>query len=279
MAFSLGGGSSSNRSSMNENVWGPQGQALQDMYGRIGGLFDQSQQGLGQMQGQANALAPFMQQIMQGGMGGYEGLLSGGSIGDTSDIRSELMNRIKGQEGSNMGRMYQSIVGGQGNEYIDPMVDAMKQSGMENLDRMQAGTGMDATAMGQTGSSRHAMENAMQSRDMNRDMMDREQYMRGGAYDKDLDMKMNIARMADTNEGQAQDRLLTMMGQSDQNVGAGMGFGQGMQNLGMGSMAPSYQSQMMPWNMMGQYSNMMGAPTVLGSASSKGGSKNFGMGF
>ena len=165
---------------------------------------------------------------MNGAIGGYNSQMGGGSFGDTTDIRNKLMGSM-GQP-SQMGQMYNSIVGGEGNTYIDPMVDAMKRSSMENLDRMNSGTAMDAAAMGQGGSSRHAMQNAMQSRDMNSDMLDREMNMRGGAYDTDLNMKMDIASMADSNRQQEQDRMFNMMSGSDANQQAGMSFGQGMQN-------------------------------------------------
>jgi hypothetical protein len=173
--------------------------------------------------------------------------------------------------------MYQDIVGGEGNTYIDPMVDAMKQGGMENLNQMQAGTGLDAAAMGQGGSSRHAMQNAMLGKSANQDMMNKEAMMRGGAYDKDLNWKMEIAKQADQGIQNTQNNLMDMMSGADRSQQAGMQFGQGMQNLGMGSFAPWQQAQMAPWDPMNSYANIVGRPTVLSSSqgqqsgSSKGG--------
>ena len=274
----FGKSDSESQSSFQDDVWGPQGDALGGMYGQMGGLWDQTMGQQGNINQQAGSLTPQMQNIMDQAGGGYQQQLGGGSFGDTSDIRQRLMGSM-GQP-SQMGQMYQSIVGGQGNTYIDPMVQAMKAGGLENLQSMQAGTGLDAAAAGQSGSSRHAMQNAMQSRSINEDMIRNEMNMRGGAYDTDLNMRMDIAKMADTNRQSEQDRMMQMMQGSDANQQGGMQFGQNMQNLGMGTMAPWMQAMQNPWTMMNQYSQNMGDPTVLrsGDSSSEDSSWNFGFG-
>lgn len=272
MGGSVGKNESSNSSDYDQGVWDVQGDALKDLYDSASGLFSGSN--FDQFQDMAGNLQPYMDNIMGGGMGGYNNMLGGGSIGDTSDIRSALMESLQStQGGSNLGNMYNSIVGGEGNTYIDPMVDAMKDSSMENLDRMQSGTAMDAASMGQGGSSRHAMQNAMQARDVNNDMLDRETTMRGGAYDTDLQMKMDIARQADQGIQNTQSNYMNMLGMADNNANSGMGYGSNLMNLGMGSMNPMMQAFNMPWNALGQYSNVIGNPTVLGSGSGSGSSK------
>ena len=275
MTFSLGGGSSSNSSSSSQNVWQPQGDAMQGMYGQMGNLWGQTQPMFNNMNSMAMGLDPYMQNIMQGAESGYGDMMGGGAVGNTEDIRAQLMKSLQGSDqGSNMGRMYSSIVGGAGNDYIDPMVAAMKTGYQENLDTQMGRGAMDAAAMGQGGSSRHAMSDAMLQRGALSDMNSAEMNMRGGAYDTDLQMKMDIARQADTGVQNTQQRYMDMMNQSDQSKNAAMGYGQGMQNLGMGSMAPWMQAMNQPWNMMGQYSNMMGAPTILGQSSSSGKGKS-----
>lgn len=270
----MGGSAGKNKSSSNANtryqddVWGTSGDALKGLYDQASNLYG-SQGGYGQqMQDKAGALDPYNQQIMDNTMRGTQGMLGGGSYGDTNQIRNQLMDSLNQTTGgSQTGKMYESIVGGKGNTYIDPMVNAMKASSMENLNRMNNSIGMDAAAAGQSGSSRHAMQNAMQSREMNNDMLDREMNMRGGAYDTDLQMKMGIAQQADQGIQGSQDRLLSMLQGADQNVQTGMGMGQNQQNLGMGSMAPWMQANQAPWNSMQNYSNILGGPTILGSGS------------
>lgn len=284
MGGSIGGSanksSSRSRTSSSEDVWGPQGEALSSLYGSAGDLFSNNQGFSDQLNMIAQNLQPYMESIMGRAGGGADRMLSGGSFGDTSDIRDQLMGSIRGVDegGSQMGKMYESIVGGAGNEYIDPMVDAMKRSSMDNLDTMQSGVGLDAAAMGQGGSSRHAMQNAMLGKDANQDMLDREMNMRGGAYDKDLAMKMGIARQADQGIQGGQDRMLRMLQGADQNVAGGMGSLSNMQNLGMGSMAPWMQAMNAPWGPMSQYADIIGGPTVLGESTGKSTSKSKGGG-
>lgn len=272
----FGKSDSESQSSFQDDVWGPQGDALGEMYGQMGDLWDQTMGQQGNINQQAGSLTPQMQNIMDQAGGGYQQQLGGGSFGDTSDIRQRLMGSM-GQP-SQMGQMYQSIVGGQGNTYIDPMVQAMKAGGLENLQSMQAGTGLDAAAAGQSGSSRHAMQNAMQSRSINEDMIRNEMNMRGGAYDTDLNMRMDIAKMADTNRQSEQDRMMQMMQGSDANQQGGMQFGQNMQNLATGTMAPWMQAMQNQWNMMNQFSQNMGDPTVLQSGDSSGESSGWNVG-
>jgi hypothetical protein len=262
-------------SQYSQDVWGGQGGALENMYGSMQDLWGQSMGNMGGYQQMAQGLQPYMQSIMSGGMGSYNNMNQGGSYGDTSDVRAKLMESMdQTSGGSQMGNMYDSIVGGSGNTYIDPMVDAMKQSGYETMDRMESQTGLDAGSMGQGGSNRHAMQNAMQNSKMKEGMDQQELNMRGGAYDTDLKMKMDIARQADAGIQSTQDRYMQMMSGSDMNRNQGMNQGQNMQNLGMGSMAPWQQAMMMPWQMMGMYNQGMGDPTVLesGDSSSSGSS-------
>jgi len=271
----MGGSGSKSQSSSDANtsqdVWGPQGDALGGMYGQAGDLWGQNSGYQNQLNSLAQSLGPQLQQIFGGAQGGFNQQLGGGSFGDTSDVREKLMGSM-GQP-SQMGQMYNSIVGGEGNDYIDPMVAQMKQGAMQNLGQMQSGTGLDAAAMGQGGSSRHAMQNAMQGAQVNKDMMTQEANMRGGAYDKDLAMKMGIAQQADQSRQSEQDRMMQMMQGSDQNRMGGMNYGSSMQNLGMGMMAPWMQAQNQGWGSMGNYANTLGGPTVLSYGNQSGNSK------
>lgn len=279
MGGSVGGNKSKSKSETGQDVWGPQGGALERLYGNAGDMMDNNNYGQGMLNSIAENLAPYMEKIMNSATGGMDDQLGGGSFGDTTDVRNQLMNNMRGTQGqSKMGDMYSSIVGGEGNTYIDPMVDAMKSGAMENNAMLHSGTAMDAASVGQGGSSRHAMQNAMTNRATNKDMMDKETMMRGGAYDTDLNMKMDIARMADTNSQLNNDRLFNMMTGSDSNKQYGMGYGSQAQNLGMGSMAPWMQNMNQGWNNMTNYSNIIGGPTVLGSGSQSGSSKGAGGG-
>jgi hypothetical protein len=285
MAFGFGGSkqksSSSSNSAFDQNVWGPQADAFPGMYGAAGNLYNT-------MMPYANlgfGMMPQMQGMMTNaynmGNTGANSLIGGGSYGDTSGMRDNLFASLSQSMNSpsNVGRMYEDIIGGKGNTYIDPMVDSMKSGVMDNLKRMQANNGLSAVAMGQSGSSRHAMENAMLGKEANKDMMNMENIMRGGAYDTDLNWKMKIAEQADLGRSQAQDRALSALGNRDQNVIAGMNFAPMMQNLGMGYMAPWMQAMQMPWLNMNNYAGALGDPTVLSSGNSSSSSQGKGTGF
>ena len=273
--FGLGGGSSKSSSSFDQSVFG--GDAFKGMYGNFGNLWNQMNPFMMGGFDYLNQIDPSMQQAVQSGGQGSDYMLGGGSYGNTDDIRSKLLSSMGGR--SNMGSMYESIVGGSGNTYIDPMVDAMRSSGNEALNKQLSRGDMTAGAMGQGGSSRHAMQNAMLERSGLDDMNKQETMMRGGAYDKDLMMKMDIARMADNNAQSEQDRMMSMLQGADSNVGAGMNYQPSMQNMSMGMMAPYMQAFMMPWMGAQAYSGAMGDPTVLSSGESSGKSWNASGGF
>lgn len=282
--ISLGGGKSKNSSSSSfeEDVFAPQANALGGLYSNANQAYSGSKDIAGQMQSMAPEIQQQMAQYANQANMGFGNQMSGGGMGNTGDLRTMLAESFQPQSGpSNTQQMYESIVGGSGNTYVDPMVDAMKRSGMDNLNRMQANTGLDAAAMGQGGSSRHAMQNAMQAGNMNQQMLDREMNMRGNAYDRDLDLKMGIAEQADTNALNrtlgTQENLMRSIGMGDQNTQAAMQFAPTMQNLGMGTMAPWQQAMNAPWDAMQSYSNVIGAPTVLGEGESKGKGSSWGI--
>lgn len=279
-AFGLGGSKSSSKSSQESFVDPTQQGYLQNMYGNAQNLWGDQQQNFGQMQNQANWASPYMQNIAQGAMPAWYQQLGGGATAATSAavnpaLQQSLQESMTGP--SNMGQMYQSIVGGEGNTYIDPMVDAMRSGVQQGMERnVLPGIDAGAVGAGQSGSSRHGIAQGLAMSDANQQMMDQETQMRGGAYDKDLEWKMKIAGLADTNVGAAQDRAIDMMNQQNLSQQYGMKQGAGMQNLGMGGMAPQMQAGMYPWQMMGQYANTIGAPTILGKGSSKGKSASLG---
>jgi len=279
MAFSFGGNKSKSKATMDQEVFNPE--AYNQMYGNINQQWQNSQPYVNMGMGMMNQANPYMTGAAGYGQAGADYMGQGGSFGDTSGMRDDLYSSVKSSmsDPSQMGRMYEDILGGPGNTYIDPMVESMKTGMMDNLGRMQSGTGLDASAMGQGGSSRHAMQNAMQSKEINQDMASMEDMMRGNAYDTDLNWKMNIAQQADLGRGQAQDRAMGILGGGDQNRQFGMGYMPTQQNLGMGTMAPWMQAGMMPWQLMGQYSGAMGDPTVLSSGQQSGKAGGFGFGF
>ncbi len=281
MSGSIGGSKQkqSSQSQNSTNIWGPQGSALQGAFDRGQNLYDNNLAFQDTMNNLAGIMTGNMQGTLEGAQAGMDNMLAGGSVQNSDEIMSALMNSLNQTSGgSQTGKMYESIVGGQGNTYVDPMVEAMKRGAMENNAMMQAGNAMDASAMGQGGSSRHAMQNAMTNKATNQQMLDQEMMMRGGAYDTDLAMKMDIARQADQGIQGTQDRLMGLLGMSDANKQQGMGYGNTMLGMTGQLMNPWQQAMGSGWNNYNNYRNGIGSAIMESQGTSSGSGSGKAMG-
>lgn len=269
MGGSAGKSKGSSGNSFSTNVWGPQGDALQNLYQMAFGNYNKGNDMMGQITDQAGNIS----NAVNGIIGSNEKLQTGGAYGDTSEIRQKLLDSMGGR--SNMGTMYESIVGGNGNTYVDPLINRLRSDSAQNVATLQGGNAMDAAAMGQSGSSRQAMQDAMFSNQANKDLLNKEAELRHGAYDTDLGLKMGIAQQADSNRGAEQDRLLAMLqgGQSSMEKGSGTDLLSTLLNSGMN---PWLQAQQAGWNPMNNLSNIIGNAIMTGSGSGSSKSKGFG---
>ena len=273
MGGSIGKSKSKAGNQFSNNVWGTQGDALGSLYQTILG-----QLGQGSYQPQIGSAADNVQNqandIVNSQTSAIRDLSSGGVYGDTADVRQKLLDSMGGR--SNMGSMYESIVGGSGNTYVDPLIEQMRKSSAQNVQTLQGSNALDAAAMGQSGSSRQAMQDAMFANQANKDLLSQEALMRTDAYDKDLAMKMSIAQQADTNRGAEQDRLLSMLQgaqSSKENVSTNTNL---LQTLLSSGLSPWLQAQQGQWNPINNAANAIGAPTIIGSGSGNSKSKGFG---
>lgn len=249
-----------------QNVWKPQGNALQNLYGQMGGLFGSTNQ---QMQGQIPGAIDQQQQIFQGSMAPWQQQMQGGAFAGM-DTQGNYQNALQG--GGNEQFINQSIMGGAGNNYVDAMKQQMQSDAFGNLGQGLATLDQRASQAGQPGSSRHGLA----QRGMFDDTMDRlssDQTNLGfQTFDKDLDRKMGIAQRADQFDMGRLNSTGNMLQAQQGAMAGGIQQGQGMQNLGMGQFAPS----MAPWGAAGQYASSIGRPTVLGSGQSSGSSDSKG---
>lgn len=261
MGGSVGKSKNKGGSSWTNEVWGPQGEALQDLYGRAFDYFDR--------QGQGGDMQANLDNLLGAATGAFEQQAGGGAMGDSAEIRDRLLGMMGGR--SNVGTMYESIVGGPGNTYIDPMIDAMRSDASRTLDTLQSSNALDAAAMGQSGSSRQAMENAMLGSEVSRDLSRQIADARAGAYDKDLAMKMGIAQQADQSRQAEQDRLFNMLTGADQSRQGAIG---GLQGMLAGAMGAGQAG----WNPLFNLANLIGGPIMTGSGSASSKGKGFGTG-
>ena len=130
--------------------------------------------------------------------------------------------------------------------------------------------------MGQSGSSRQAMQDAMFANQANKDLLSQEAQLRTDAYDKDLAMKMSIAQQADVNRGAEQDRLLSMLQGAQSSKESASNNNDLLQTLLSSGMSPWLQAQQGQWNPINNAANAIGSPTIIGSGSGNSKSKGFG---
>ena len=268
MGGSAGKSKGSSNNSFSTNVWGPQGDALQNLYQLAFDQYGKGNDYMSQITGQADNISNAANGILDAN----KVLQSGGAYGDTAEIRQMLLDSMGGR--SNTGIMYESIVGGPGNTYVDPLIESMRVDSAQNVATLQGGNAMDAAAMGQSGSSRQAMQDAMFASQANQDLLNKEAELRYETYDKDLAMKMGIAQQADYNHQAEQDRLLAMLqgGQGSMEKGTSPVLLTTLLNYGMN---PWLQAQQAVWNPMNNLSNIIGNAIMTssgsGSSKSKGG--------
>lgn len=270
------GGSSSksdseSSSGFNQDVWGPQGSALQNLYSQAGNLFGSTNSG---MQGQIPGAVNQMNQVTDQTNPFWQNQMEGGAYKDMN-LQNNLMGSLNQSlnNPSAMSEMNSMIMGGEGNNYAD----AMKGQYMQDADRAQNQmmSNMDARAVGagQSGSSRHGVAQGVGNEGINRELQRNLAQTGFNSFDKDLDRKLAIAGQADQGTLARQQMMSNMIGDQNQAQQGGLNYSQNMQNLGMGQFAP----YMMPWDAMSQYANAIGGPTVLGSGSMSGDSSSKGL--
>lgn len=274
MSAALGGGkqkqSSQNMSQMSQNVFGPQAGALSSLYSTAGNVFNQNQalskqgQDFAQRQAQdvANSSMPAWQQQLNGGV--YQNLGIGNQL--MGSLNQSLNNPTNTQS------IYAQMMGGNGNNYADAMKASYIGDANRAADNMNRTLDARATGSNMSGGSRHGLAQAQGYYDINSNLQHELAQTGYNTFDKDLQNKLMIAGQADQNTLARQTLLSNMLNnQNASSVGA-LQFGEGMQNLGLGALAPASAG----WGNLQGYQNAIGAPTVLSQGSSFGNSSGSG---
>ena len=273
MGGSLGGSKSGSSSSSSQNVMSQQIPYLEQLWGMATGNVGQND-----YQSQIGGAAQNSSDLLNSLFGSQSQLqqqqAGGGAYGDSQQYIDKMMSMM-GQP-SQTGQMYNSIVGGEGNSYVDPLIKQLQGDSAQNLATMQNANSMDATMAGQSGSSRQAMQNAMMGSQSSRDLATQEAALRQGAYDTDLNLKLGIANQADNNRQREQDRLAGMVGGAQGAQNNAVNYGSLLQSISGGGMQPWLQAQQASWNPLNNLANIIGNPTILGKSSGSSKSKGFG---
>lgn len=266
-----GGKSDSSSQSMNsyfqkDSVFKPQKKYLQDLYSEAQRQYQNFNPH--QYDDQFAALGEQLKGINANTDESWKQMLKGGA--QSADLDAAIKASMNSP--SEMGKMYESITGGPGNTYIDPMVQAMKAGQIDNMKQQLATVNLDAVGAGQAGSSRHGVSEALTRALANNQMLDKEATMRGENYDRDMQWKMGIAQQADTNRGAAQDRAAQLLAQKNQMMQYGINANQQMQKNAGSLLDNAMRQGNLSWDNYNKYKSGIGAPLILGSSGGSGSS-------
>jgi hypothetical protein len=165
-------------------------------------------------------------------------------------------------------------MGGNGNSSLDAMRSSLEDTNTRLNGQQQGANAGVAEAAGMSGSSRQGVTDALNQSLNNKNLQNTEANLGYNTFNTDLNNKLGIAQAADSNTLARQQMLSGMLGQQQQTTNGAINQGSTMQNLGMGSFAPT----MIPWQNMSNYSNTIGSPNVLSSGTSFGSSNSKGGG-
>jgi len=269
-SLGLSGNKSGNQSNFSQDVWGPQGDALRDLYSQVGSLFDQSSGAMQNLQGGAS---DYMRDIASGAQGGWQNQMQGGAFANP-DLMEQLMGSITASNNapSATSEINAMIMGGEGNNYADAMKQAYMDDASKAQEMMLANTDARAAASGMSGGSRHGIMQAQGMDDINTNLQQNLARTGYESFDKDLDRKLQIAGQADQGTLARQQMMQQMLGGQQSAMSGAMNNSGNMQNLAMGQFSP----YMAPWQAAGAYTNAVGGPTLIGSGSSNASSKGGG---
>tara|TARA_B110000503_G_scaffold53746_1_gene86279 strand:+ start:13485 stop:14324 length:840 start_codon:yes stop_codon:yes gene_type:complete len=271
-----GGGSynqskAGNQSNFNQSIPRWQSDALTKMYGAAANTFGSTGNAIN---AQTPGVQSYINQTNAAAMPEWKNQLAGG-VYQGMDNANALSNSLQ-QSLSNptaTSQIYGQMMGGQGNNYADAMKASYLGDANRATDNMLANLDSRAAASGMSGGSRHGVATSQGMYDINSNLQKNLAQTGYDTFDKDLANKLNIAQQADQGTLARQQMMSGMLGQQQGVQTGALNAGGQMQNLGMGSMAPT----MMPWQNMSNYANSIGSPTVLSSGGSSGNSSAMGV--
>jgi len=270
-----GGGSynqsnAKNQSKFNQSIPQLQVNALTKMYGAAANTFGNTGSAIN---AQTPGVQSYISQTNSAAMPEWKNQLAGG-VYQGMDNANQLSNSLQQSLSSptNTQSIYGQMMGGNGNNYADAMKASYLGDANRATDNMLSNLDSRAAASGMSGGSRHGVATSQGMYDINSNLQKNLAATGYNTFDKDLTNKLNIAQQADSGTLARQQMMSDMLGQQQGVQTGALNAGGQMQNLGMGSFAPT----MMPWQNMSNYANSIGSPTVLNSGGSSGNSSAMG---
>ena len=260
-----------NNSQFSQQIPQWQANALTQMYNAAAGTYGNVGNTINQQMGGAQ---DYINQTNQAAMPEWKNQLAGGvyqGMDNANRLSESLQQSLNAP--TNTQSIYAQMMGGQGNNYADAMKASYLGDANRATDNMLANLDARAAASGMSGGSRHGIATSQGMYDINSNLQKNLADTGYNTFDKDLANKLNIAQQADQGTLARQQLMSNMLGQQQGVQTGALNAGGQMQNLGMGSMAPT----MMPWQNMSNYANSIGSPTVLSSGGSSGNSSAMGV--
>ena len=261
-----------NSSQFNQNIPAFQSDALTELYGNAKNLYTSNLPNVQALQPEAQK---YIGNINQAALPAFQNSLQGGVYGGL-DIGNQLSQSLQQSNSnpSNTSKIYADIMGGQGNNYADALKASYLGDANRATDAMLANLDTRAAAAGMSGGSRHGLATSQGLYDINSNLQKNLAQTGYDTFNQDLNNKLNIASQADQNTLARQQLMSDMLGSQQGTINGGLQGAANMQNLALGSFAPT----MVPWDSLLNYASVIGAPTVLsnGSSQGSGNSKAFG---
>jgi len=273
MASMLGTQSSSSNSVGNSNQRIPayQRRALANLMG-------QAKNTMASQTANVNAMIPQVQQQMAGVLGkqgqAFDNLNAGGAY-SSADLNS-ILSKVEGFQNtpSQSTGLYESIMGGQGNNYVDAMKNMFYKDAQRTRDLSEASLDARMAGTGMAGGSRHGVAEALISRDIDKNLQDQMTKVGYDSFDKDLQNKMNIAKLADEQTTARQGMFANLGSMALQGKNANMNTAASMiPSMGQTAMS-QFAPTMLPWTNLQNYSAAIGNPTVLTNTRQSGSSES-----
>lgn len=190
---------------------------------------------------------------------------SGGVIGGLN-IGDELKGSLQRSRGpTNTQQIYQSIIGGQGNTSLDALKGSLEANATRANNLNSATIDQQAAAAGQSGSTRQGVQQALTRDDTNRNLQNTEAQLGYDTFNTDLNRKLDIANLADTNTLQRQQFLGNLLGQQQGTVNSSIDNAGNLANLlrqGINSVMGSRNENLVALR------QALGDPTVLNQGTS-----------
>ena len=245
-----------------QNVYGPQGAALSNLWGAAQKLFEG--QDLSAINKLAGNISGQMANYAQMANPAYQNQLGGGF--QNAALNGMYENFLSSPTATQ--RWQQGATGG--NSFTQPLIDSATNALQQNYEQnARPQTEAGAMMAGQSGSSRHGVSDAIQQRELGQDKAAVTNQIGQQNYWNQLGLEKEIAQGLDANKLQALQQWQGVTDAQNRNQQWGMGAGQGMQGMANNALQPMSYAQQLPWQNLQNYAAAIGAPIVLGSGSSE----------